>query len=308
MSKKSQPRTQGGAKPSDSQRRASAERAEAARVRIQQAQRRRQLYLVGGAILAVVVVVAVLVVVKVVSGGNSGQTKTTQAANSVQRAVTSVPAATLNKVGVGSGVTPPTKIKAPALTANGKPKVLYVGAEYCPFCAAERWSVVVALSRFGTFSNLKQTASSPTDQFPDTKTLSFHGASYTSKYLSFTGKELQDTSGAKLETLSSTGQALVSKYDAPPYVSGQAGSIPFIDIGGKYIVSGSSYSPGVLSGKSHLEIAKALSDPSSPVAKSADGAANALTATVCTITNQRPASVCSSPGVTAAAATLASTK
>ncbi|WP_406054460.1 hypothetical protein [Kribbella sp. NBC_00889] len=28
----------------------------------------------------------------------------------------------------------PTAITAPALTANGKPKVLYIGAEFCPYC------------------------------------------------------------------------------------------------------------------------------------------------------------------------------
>ena len=51
----------------------------------------------------------------------------------------------------------PASIDAPALTADGKPEVLYVGAEYCPFCAAERWPVVVALSRFGTWSGLSAT-------------------------------------------------------------------------------------------------------------------------------------------------------
>jgi hypothetical protein len=34
--------------------------------------------------------------------------------------------------------------------------MLYIGAEYCPYCAAERWPLVMALSKFGTFSNLPQ--------------------------------------------------------------------------------------------------------------------------------------------------------
>ena len=29
-----------------------------------------------------------------------------------------------------------------------------MGAEYCPYCAAQRWAMIVALSRFGTFSGL----------------------------------------------------------------------------------------------------------------------------------------------------------
>ena len=55
--------------------------------------------------------------------------------------------------------TPPTKVTGSALTFDGKPGIFYYGAEYCPYCAAERWPVVVALSRFGTWSNLQQTIS-----------------------------------------------------------------------------------------------------------------------------------------------------
>ena len=65
--------------------------------------------------------------------------------------------------------------------ASGKPIVLYVGGEFCPYCAAERWSPVVALSRFGTFSNLTLLRSSSTDMFPDTRTFSFAGSHYSSK-------------------------------------------------------------------------------------------------------------------------------
>ena len=65
--------------------------------------------------------------------------------------VTSVPAATLDQVGGGTVTAPPTTISGAALTSGGKPEMLYIGAEYCPYCAAERWAMIVALSRFGTF-------------------------------------------------------------------------------------------------------------------------------------------------------------
>ena len=40
-------------------------------------------------------------------------------------------------------------------------------------------------------------------------------------------------------------QALLTKYDAPPYVSSaDAGSIPFIDFGNKSLIIGASYNPG----------------------------------------------------------------
>ena len=77
--------------------------------------------------------------------------------------VTNVPASTLDKIGDGGGAftgkIPPVNGGTP-LTANGKPEMLYMGAEYCPYCAAERWSMIVALSRFGTFSGLSTVHSS----------------------------------------------------------------------------------------------------------------------------------------------------
>jgi hypothetical protein len=266
--------------------------------------------MVGGPVIVVVLAVAALVGVKLATGGNSptsGQ-NASAAADSVIQAVTSVPAATLDTIGKGTASAVPTAVNAPALAADGLPRVLYVGAEYCPFCAAERWAVVVALSRFGTFTGLGQTASSPSDVYPSTATLTFHGASYTSAVLSFTGKELQSNevvNGKRvtLDTLTAADQAIVTKYDAPPYFS-SSGSIPFVDIGGKYLISGASYDPAVLQGKSHAQIAAALSDPTSAIAKAVDGTANLITAAICKSTNSAPASVCNSAGVSTASAAL----
>jgi hypothetical protein len=186
--------------------------------------------------------------------------------------------------------------------------VVYVGAEYCPYCAAERWAMAVALSRFGTFTGLGETASSPSDVYPNTATLTFHGASYASTYLSFTAREIQSNqvvngAYAPLDTLSAVDQALFTKYNAPPYTD-SAGSIPFIDIGGRYLISGSSYSPQVLQGKTQTQIAAALADPNSAIAKAVDGTANLITAAICQITNGQPGAVCQSPGVVTATAAL----
>jgi hypothetical protein len=298
------------AKPTLAQQRASSERAAAARARIVQAQRRRRLWVVGGSVLGVVAVLAALIIVKVATGAGepkSGQ-KATVAGASVIGRVTSVPAATLDRIGAGDAKSAPVAITAPPLTANGKPQVLYVGAEYCPYCAAERWSVAVALARFGTFTGLGQTSSSPSDVYPDTATLSFHGVTYRSDYLSLTAKELQSNQVkngqyAPLDTLTPAEQAVVSKYNAAPYVK-QGGGIPFVDIGGKYLITGASYDPAVLQGKSHAEIAAALGEPGSSVARAVDGTANLVTAALCVTTGQKPADVCTSQGVRTAAARL----
>jgi hypothetical protein len=278
--------------------------AEQARRELAARQRRSRLIGVGAIILAVVVVVAIVVAVGLLSNNNGA--KTTAASDEVTTAVTSVPAATFDQVGAGSLKTLPSPITADPLTFDGKPRLLYVGAEYCPFCAAERWSLVAALGRFGTFTGLGQTASTPKDVYPNTPTLSFHGSSYTSKYLSFTGYETADTNGNPLDSLSSEDDALVKKYNAPPYVgtSDTAGSIPFVNLFGSYVSQGASYSPQILAGMSHQEVAQAMQDPSTDVAKNVDAMANVFSAIICKATNGQPADVCTSSGVTAAAAKL----
>jgi hypothetical protein len=96
-----------------------------------------------------------------------------------------VPAATFDAVGAGTAAGLDTVAGQPALTTGGKPEVLFIGGEYCPFCAAERWALAAALSRSGTLSGLSLIHSSPTDVYANTPTLSFAKASYTSKYLAF---------------------------------------------------------------------------------------------------------------------------
>jgi hypothetical protein len=286
-------------------------RAAAAQARLVAARRRQRLIVVGSTMGVVVLLVAVLVIVKVASGAGGPQSgrRASAAASKVVTEVTSVPASVMNSVGVGTtSLMPKPLAGSMAMTAAGKPRVLYAGAEYCPYCATERWAVVVALSRFGTFHNLGQTASSPSDVYPSTATLSFHGATYTSRYLSFTGVEMQSNQVvnghyAALDALSSADQALLQKYDTAPLTS-QAGAIPFIDLAGKYGIAGAQYDPQVLQGKTPAQIAAALSDPASPIARGADGAANLIAAALCQSTNNQPAAVCASPGVTTAKAAL----
>ncbi len=276
----------------------------------QRAERRRRLLLAVGAVVVVIVVIGGLVAIRLAGGekktatGPSGKADT-----SLTTALSSVPAETFDKVGTEGVQGGPSEITAPALTAGGKPKVLYIGAEFCPYCAAERWPVTVALSRFGTFSNLGTTHSAGDDVSPNTPTLSFHGATYTSQYLAFTGVETTtnekgaDGQYTPLDTPAKDDQNTFDTYNKPPYVS-SAGSIPFVDLGGKYVSAGATYSPDLLAGKTQTEIADALKDPSSPIAKAIDGSANKYTAAICKLTNNQPAAVCTSPAVTAATGTL----
>jgi hypothetical protein len=277
------------------------EKIAAQRAAERRSEQRRRILIASGSVVVVLAIVLVFVIVKLngkpaasAQGVSNGPTGSSLAA--VVNNVTSVPASTLNSVGEGGGAVTgkPTTISGTTLTENGKPEMLYIGAAYCPYCAAERWAMIVALSRFGTFSGLSTVHSSSTDVYPNTPTWTFYKSSYTSPYLTFTPVEtttnVADASNTPpyvtLQTPTAAQQALVTKY------VGASGSIPFIDFGNKYLISGASYNPALLAGLSWSTIATDLSNPSSPVAQAVDGTANYITAAICKMTGNQPASAC----------------
>lgn len=218
--------------------------------------------------------------------------------------LTTIPAPVWEQAGTTNAAVP--VFVGLADTTAGKPMVLYIGSLFCPYCAAARWSVVAALSRFGTFSGLSYSASSSSDVFPSTATLSFYGGRYTSQFLDFQAVELQGaelvgTQYPTLETPTDEQERLIRKYDGPPYLSKEAaGGIPFMLVGGRYMWSGSPYNPGVLAGLSHETIAATLPKGTGNAADAILANANEITATICAVDGQKPESVCSSPAVKAA--------
>ncbi|HTU76855.1 MAG TPA: DUF929 family protein [Trebonia sp.] len=283
------------------------ERIAAQRAAERRREQRQRLLVVGGSILAVVIIVVGFVVYKATSGSTPGNTSngpTGATLTSVTNEVTGVSSSILDQVGAG-GSSLQGGIKAisgssgsgggASLTSNGKPEVFFYGAEYCPYCAANRWGLVVALSRFGTFSGLKTISSSATDSPASVPTFTFYGSSYTSKYISFVPVEtLGNVAGSNgqyptLQTPTSAETAIVNKYD------GSQGSIPFVDFGGKYDQSGdlAMLQPTSLTG-SWETIAADLNKPSTANAKAVDGAANFMTAAICKLTNNQPATACTS--------------
>lgn len=255
---------------------------------------RRQWPMVAAVVTVVLIIAVFFTIAHNASSGSASIGN--PAPDSVLSKVTGVSQTTYEKVGKGTIANPFQKAQGnPPLnkTADGKPIFLYVGAEYCPFCAAERWSLVMALSRFGTFKNLTLTQSSSTDVYPNTSTFSFHGASYTSQYLDFQSVETQDRSGNTLETMTSAQNDIFKKYDAPPYISSQnAGSIPFLSVGNQYIEISAGFIPDQMQGLSWQEIADKLNDPNNSIAKSVVANANYITAAICQVTDNKPANVC----------------
>jgi Domain of unknown function (DUF929) len=266
---------------------------------------RGRLLLAGGSVAVVIALVATLIAVMLSRPpAHSAPAADTHTTARVQQQITSVPTATFDTVGTGTATGLKVITGQPALTTGGKPEVLYIGGEYCPFCAAERWALAAALSRFGTLSGLSLIHSSPTDSYANTPTLSFAKASYTSKYLAFVPVEWFGEATdpgtpfghTYLQRPTAQEQVLFARYGG--------GSIPFVDIGNRYFLPQVQYVPSALAGLSWTQVAAAMHDPSSAVAKDIDGAANIITAAICTLTHGQPGGVCHSAGVKAAAGSI----
>ena len=210
---------------------------------------------------------------------------------------TGVPPSEAAAIGLGTVQNLPSPLKGPALTAAGRPEMLYIGAEFCPYCATERWAMVNALSRFGTFSGLGLTHSSSTDTFANTPSFTFHGSTFSSPLLSFVPVEVATNQPGHgldgyrpLDAPTPPEQRVWESLDP-------SGGIPFFDIGGRYLVTGATYDPAVLQGKTPEQVAATLSDPASPVARGVIGTANTIVAAICGATADQPAPVCTAPAI-----------
>lgn len=202
--------------------------------------------------------------------------------------LTNLPSSEFDTIGQGTANNLIKPVSGSTLTgAGGKPELLYIGAEYCPYCAAQRWAMIVALSRFGTFTGLQTVTSSSNDIYPDTVTFTFRSATYTSQYIDFRAVETLDRDQNALQTPNASDQAQMSRFDS-------GGTIPFLDFAGHYASTGAFYTPDVIGGMSWLAVADALQQPDSQQAKAIIGSANLITAAICKMNADQPSSVCSS--------------
>jgi hypothetical protein len=212
------------------------ERIAAERAAQKRAEARRRFLVPIAAVTTVLAIVGALVAVKLSSAPATAASASESPASSVVvRQVTTVPAAVLTRVNPGQAATPLQTVKAagPPLTIGGKPAIVFVSEESCPFCAAERWPLTVALAHFGTWSQLGSTRSSATDIYPNTATLSFRTAQYRSAELTLRTTELADNAGRPLQAQTPLDTKLIGTYDVPspdrqpaqqPIEPGRAGS------------------------------------------------------------------------------------
>jgi hypothetical protein len=190
-------------------------------------------------------------------------------------------------------------VNGPPLTSGGRPEVLYVATEYCPYCAIENWPLIVALSRFGTFTGLATSRSPEFEHIAPVDSWTFYGSHYTSPYLAFVPVERYSNvlvnakanpeaskSYRKLQQLTPAQQAVFAKYDKP-------GSTPFLDFGNRAVQIGSGpIPPQLMTGESWPQLAAALRQPKTDLGAALLTEADSLTAELCRLTGDRPAAAC----------------
>jgi thiol-disulfide isomerase/thioredoxin len=304
-SKQTSPRRQAGQRPSGAKAAANNPAAQR-RAALAQQRRKRQTLLATGAIALVIVLVAVFVIVKVTGGS-------TKAADS--SSIKGATAASGDATGLGatvpswvytdlSGIKPtslqaaanntkptdavyPATTNDPPINKTGKPTVFYLGAEYCPFCATERWAIITALSQFGTFKNLTSITSDNNsgETYRKVPTFSFYKSDYTSKYLTFDAVETETVNSTKLQTPTAAQNKLLTKYDSQE-------SIPFVYFNGKATIIGAEYDPSLLLKGSFLDDVKSIAGGTSSLSTAVYWNAGVIVSHLCSMTNGQPGNVC----------------
>ncbi len=185
-----------------------------------------------------------------------------------------------------------------AVPVQGRLPVLFVSAQYCIFCAAERWALVDALDRFGTLSQISPSQSAIVDGVnAPIPTYDFTRAQFASPVVDFQHVDVADQNGNPLQQLSAAQQSMLDRYDP-------RGGIPFLDIGNTYVQVSSGYAPSLLQGLSFAQVQQALTDPASTVGQTIHLEGTRITPLICKLASSAPQAVCQDPAVQADLAQL----
>ena len=254
----------------------------------------------GGGVLALVLVIGGIVLAGLSSKKSpSAIHPVVPASSTVTNAITAAVPLTSTAPNLSTVTGPPKPLTGAALTGpSGKPEVLYIGGDFCPYCGVTRWPLAIALSRFGTLSNLETTYSAANDSAgPNTPTLDFRHSTYKSDYIDFVGIEYEDGAHKVVGTLTTEEASLFQQVGG--------GGFPFVDFGGKWVQNGATYPTATLAGLTPEAVAAQLTDSSSKIGSTIQAGADVFTAAICEMDGAKPASVCSAAGVAAATTALA---
>jgi len=167
------------------------------------------------------------------------------------------------------------EVSKDAMRRSGKLFVFFMGTEYCPYCAAERWAVVRSLQKFGQWDGLRQTISAARDEpFLNLPTYDFTKATYTSPNIEFVARETKDREFKPLQKLMKTEEKLVRKFNPKK-------EIPFLLVGGRFVQIGSGFSPKIFIGHTFRQTETELKKVESEIRKTIDDEANIISALLC---------------------------
>ena len=236
-------------------------------------------------------IIAVVVVIAAVAGAGIYLAMSTQGGNDAyigkkvsQRIYSSMRQASLSSYGVSgsSYLTAVQNVGGQYWSTNGKSILVSATGEHCSPCALQRWPLVLALMRFGNFTNLEYMTSSTAEG--DYATFAFAVSSYQSDYLVFQPYEVFDRSGTPF-------QALPANYSLVDQQHGSS-SIPFLDFAGQYVISGGILPDlSILGAKNWTQIISSI-NTGDTLGTQIKLATNVITAVICKTTGEKPASVC----------------
>jgi hypothetical protein len=242
-------------------------------------------------VLAIAAVVAIIVVPKLDAPSE------TAAAEALVPQITSLPPRAADIAAASAPTAVMMPVTSPPLS-GGKPEVLYVSDQFCPYCAVQNWALLVALGRFGTFAGVQAIRSASFEGISPLDTWSFYRASYRSDYLTFVPVETRSnvlvskkanpadvSSYRPLQKLTAGERSVFANYD-------QSGSVPFTDFDGQAVEVGTLSEPTKLEHLTWSQIAADLRRPGTVAGRQILGAADYLTAEFCTLTRDSPASAC----------------
>ena len=174
---------------------------------------------------------------------------------------------------------------------GGKPELLFIGALYCPFCASERWAIVKALNRFGTWSNLHSSESKGgAGGFGTISTFDLMNAHYSSRYVAFVSRDTEDRDNNPLQPLSSEQQPLLNRYDP-------TGGIAMV-LAADHVMVGAGFLPCAIDGKSFRDAQLGIQrGASATYVHDINAESNLITAYLCRADGMQPAAACGTPVV-----------
>ncbi len=167
------------------------------------------------------------------------------------------------------------EVSKDTMRRGGKLFVFFMGAEFCPYCAAERWAIVRSLQKFGQWDGLKQTISAARDEpFLNLPTYDITKATNTSPHIDLVAREIKDREFNPLQKLLKTEEKLLRKFNPKK-------EIPFLLIGGRFSQIGSGFTPKIFIGHTFRQTETELKKVESEIRKTIDDEGNIISALLC---------------------------